>query len=117
MFYSQKYELCGKIDIFEIDSGKLIERKSKIKELHKGYIYQLYAQMFGLQERGYRINSLHLHSIEDNKRYTIPLPSVEDIIEFEELIALIKDFDPISLLSKTHLDDNSHSSIYSNLAF
>ena len=116
-FYSQKYGLCGKIDIFNTKTGELIERKSKIKTIHTGYIYQLYAQMFGLQELGLKVNKLSIHSLEDNKRYAIPLPTQPEIEGFEHTLHQLKNFNPLSLLHKTHTDHNSQISIYNNLSF
>jgi CRISPR-associated exonuclease Cas4 len=116
-FYSQKYGLCGKIDIFNTKTGELIERKSKIKTIHQGYIYQLYAQMFALLEQGYKVKKLTLHSLEENKRYPISLPTLVEIDEFETTITKLKNWDPLSLLQRTHTDHNSQISIYNNLSF
>lgn len=34
--YSQKYGIEGKIDIFNINKGELVERKNKIKQIYDG---------------------------------------------------------------------------------
>ena len=117
MFYCQKYGLCGRIDIFDIKKGLLIERKSCIKQLFPGYRFQLYAQMFGLIEQGHIVKQLCLHSLEDNKRYPISLPNELELAEFENLINQLKNFDPLDLLNQKHLDQNCQISIYNNLAF
>jgi CRISPR-associated exonuclease Cas4 len=117
MFFSQKYGLCGKIDIYNTKTGELIERKSKIKTIYPGYKYQLYAQLFALQEQGYKVKTLYLHSLEDNKRYQIPMPSPQEIQEFEQNLQKLKNFNPLDLLQKPHTDNNSQISIYSNLSF
>ena len=39
--YSEEFNLVGKIDIFDIEKGELIERKTKIKKVHQGYEVQL----------------------------------------------------------------------------
>jgi CRISPR-associated exonuclease Cas4 len=96
--FSDKYQLCGKIDIFDKENGILIERKYKVNKIYQGYIYQLYAQMFCLQEMGYQVNELLIHSLTDNKRYKIPLPQQEDIRKFENLIHEIRSFD----ITKSH---------------
>lgn len=51
--FCSEYILCGKIDIFDIDSGVLTERKKKIKTVFDGYVFQLYAQYFAMKEMGY----------------------------------------------------------------
>ena len=66
--YCDRYNLIGKIDIFNKNTGLLVERKKKIKVIYDGYIYQLYGQYFALQEMGYEVKQLALHSIDDNKR-------------------------------------------------
>ncbi|MCC7197235.1 type V CRISPR-associated protein Cas4 [Candidatus Peregrinibacteria bacterium] len=91
--FSDKYSLCGKIDIYDKDEGILIERKYKVKKIYQGYIYQLYAQMFCLQEMGYRVNKLFIHSLSDNKRYPIDLPTVDEIKIFEDFIHEVRSFD------------------------
>jgi len=59
--YSSKYKLFGKIDLFEIDEGRLIERKARISKVFLGHKYQLYAQMFGLNEAGFEVKTLAVH--------------------------------------------------------
>ena len=44
--YCEKYNLIGKIDVFDEKTGVLTERKKKIKTVYDGYIYQIYAQYF-----------------------------------------------------------------------
>ncbi|MFH1462328.1 MAG: type V CRISPR-associated protein Cas4 [bacterium] len=90
--FSEKYGLIGKIDIFDTKKGHLVERKYKVKKIFDGYKYQLYAQMFCLEEMGYRIKSLFIQSLSDNKRYKIPLPNKEEIEKFELLIEEIKNY-------------------------
>lgn len=91
--YSEKYGLCGKIDVFDLETSFLVERKYKIKKIYDGYLYQLYAQTFCLQEMGYKVKSLCIHSLADNKRYKIPMPSADEIKTFEELIYTMRHFD------------------------
>lgn len=50
--FSEEYGLCGKIDIFDKKTGILTERKYKIKKVYDGFKYQLFAQMFCLEEIG-----------------------------------------------------------------
>ena len=93
--YSQKYGIEGKIDIFNINKGELVERKNKIKQIYDGYVFQIYAQYYGLTEMGYKVKKLSLYSMSDNKKYNIKLPT-EDLemkIKFEKLIQNIHEFD------------------------
>lgn len=90
--FSEKYGLCGKIDIFDLKTGFLIERKYKIKKIYDGYRYQLYAQAFCLEELGHKVKGLLIHSLADNKRYKIPLPDQQEIKIFEKLLKEIRHF-------------------------
>ncbi len=92
--YSEKYNLVGKIDIYESDKKILIERKRKIKTIYDGYIFQLYAQYFAMCEMGYEVKKLKFYSMIDNKNYSIKLPdeNPEMFSRFEEIISLIKKF-------------------------
>lgn len=84
--YSQKYGLCGKIDMLNTDTHTLIERKNKILKIYDGYKYQLWAQMFCLQEMGYTVEKLYLHSLSDNKRTEIEKPKWYELERFEKII-------------------------------
>lgn len=92
--YCEKYNLVGKIDVFDIDLGILTERKKKITTIYDGYIFQIYAQYFSLCEMGYSVKKLVLHSYEDNKNYPIPLPvdSGELFEKFENTIRQMNTF-------------------------
>lgn len=72
--YSEKYNLCGKIDIYDCNTYKLVERKKQIKTIYDGYIYQLYGQYYCLLDMGYKVEELELYSLSDNKRFIIDLP-------------------------------------------
>jgi CRISPR-associated exonuclease Cas4 len=117
MFFSQKYGLCGKIDVFNTKTGELVERKSRIKKVFSGYKYQLYAERQGLIEMGYKVNKMFLHSLEDNKRYAVPVPNIQEQKEFEEVIEKIKNFNPLDILKNPHVSKTAQLSIYKNLGF
>jgi len=91
--YSEKYNIMGKIDIYDKQEYALIERKTRIKEIYNGYKYQLYAQYFCLVEMGYKVEKLFLHSLEDNKRYKIYIPNKNEIKKFEKVLSDINSFD------------------------
>ena len=42
--YSNEYNLCGKIDLFDAEKGLLTERKKHIETIYDGYVFQLYAE-------------------------------------------------------------------------
>lgn len=92
--YSEKYNLIGKIDIFNSKSGILTERKKKIKTVYDGYIFQLYAQYYSLCEMGYKVKSLKLYSMDDNKTYPVELPKNDRVMseKFEKVINDINNF-------------------------
>lgn len=106
--YSSRLGIKGKIDIYDIKKQYLIERKYHVKRIYTGYRYQLYAQMYCLNETGFRVKKLFIHSISDNKRYEIPLPSAKEKNQFEKLIIHMKNFDIKSLIyhSCNHCSNN-----------
>lgn len=92
--YSEKYNLIGKIDIFDFETGILTERKKKIKVIYEGYIFQLYAQYFCLKEMGYVVNKIRLYSMDDNKVYDVKIPEEDEEMfqKFENIIYKIETF-------------------------
>lgn len=86
--YSEKYNLFGKIDLYDTKNHILTERKKKVKKIYDGYIFQVYAQYFALTEMGYTINKIRIYSMDDNKIYPIGLPNEnpEYLFKFESLI-------------------------------
>lgn len=92
--YCEKYNLCGKIDVFDVESGILTERKKRIKVIYDGYVFQIYAQYFALIEMGYSVKEIRLYSFDDNKIHRIPLPENDDTMfkKFEKLIYEINCF-------------------------
>ena len=98
--YSEKYKLHGKIDIYDQEEKNLVERKYHIQKIYDGYRYQLYAQYFCLEEMGLPVENLFLHSLKDNRRYPIPIPTLEVIDEFEELIQKINSYNLLDKFSQ-----------------
>ncbi|PIZ64638.1 type V CRISPR-associated protein Cas4 [Candidatus Roizmanbacteria bacterium CG_4_9_14_0_2_um_filter_39_13] len=90
--YVSKYNLVGKIDVYDTKEHLLIERKHKLHRLYNGQRYQLYAQYLGLVEAGYTVNKLCIHSLSDNKRYPIDIPGAEELDEFEKVIDAIRSY-------------------------
>ena len=107
--YCHKYGIAWKIDQFFIKEWKLIERKNKIhiweqedwkkKENIKIYIwykYQLWGQMFCLEEMWYDVSSLAFYSMSDNKTYRVYKPSPKEILDFENMLEKYRKFDLLS---------------------
>lgn len=93
--YCEQYNLLGKIDTFDLNSGVLTERKKRIKVLYDGYVFQLFAQYFALREMGYEVKKIRLYSSDDNKAYDIRLPNDnnEMLLKFNNLIEEINRFE------------------------
>lgn len=93
--YSEKYNLTGKIDIYDSARHLLTERKKKIKFIYDGYIFQIYAQYFAMTEMGYIIDKLRLYSMDDNRSYDIPLPEQNPAMlrKFEQTVYELKNFE------------------------
>ena len=92
--YCEKYNLIGKIDVFDSEKGVLTERKRTIKQVFDGYIFQLYSQYFSLTEMGYKVNHIRLYSLTDNKVYEQKLPEQDPqmLKNFEDTINEIRNF-------------------------
>lgn len=90
--YSEKYKICGKIDVFDISKKKLVERKREVKTIYDGYIFQVYAQYHCLIEMGYEVESIVIHDLVHNKNYPIPTPkeSKDWQDKFEQLLKDIR---------------------------
>lgn len=93
--YCEKYNLTGKIDVFDSEKGFLVERKKKIQKIYDGYVFQVYGQCFALREMNYSVNRIRLHSMDDNKNFEIPLPEDDPLMlkKFEDVIERINNFD------------------------
>jgi len=113
--YSEKYNIAGKIDIYDSREKALIERKNKIQEIYPGYKLQLYAQYFCLREMGYEVKKLYLHSLSDNKRYKIATPGDLETAKFERVLEDMRNFGPADI--KSHRCSHCREHIYSALAW
>ena len=108
--YSACLGVKGKIDIFDSKNGYLIERKYKVKAIYKGFRYQLYAQMYCLEELGYKVKKLFIQSLSDNKRYEISIPTLEERRGFENIILQMRLFSATAL--SKHLCNHCSNNIY-----
>ena len=95
MIYCEKYDILGKIDIFDVNKGILTERKKKVSAIYDGQIFQIYAQYFALVELGYIVKKLRIHSLDDNKNHNIDAPTVNAAMlkKFEETLDNMRQFD------------------------
>jgi len=114
--FSEKYNIAGKIDVFDCKTCRLTERKKEIKVIYDGYIFQRYAQYFGLIEMGYNVKEIIIHDLLHNKNYPINLPSEDYVMisKFEKLIADINQFDLNTSLFVPNIE-KCVKCIYSNL--
>lgn len=113
--YSDRYRLVGKIDTFFVDTGDLVERKTKVKKIYDGYRYQLFGQYFALLEMGYVVKKLFIHSLTDNKRYSIALPNKEETRAFEQVLRSIRSFNIAKAectCSKNKHENNIYRELY-----
>ena len=92
--FCERYNLAGKIDIFNIASGELCERKKHVTTVYDGYVFQLYGQYFSLKEMGYSVKSLVIRSMDNNKTYPVSLPEsdTEMLVKFRNTIDEINSF-------------------------
>lgn len=81
--YSEEFNIVGKIDKYFLKEQRLVECKRKIEHVYDGYIYQLYAQYFGMIEAGHTVAEISLYDITSHKKYPISLPQ-QDFVMFEK---------------------------------
>lgn len=113
--YSSRLGVKGKIDTYDSKNKHLIERKYRVKRIYTGFRYQLYAQMFCLEEAGFPVARLFIHSLSDNRRYEIPLPTTEEKQEFEKVIATMKSYSGVSV--QNHSCSHCQENIYGLLGW
>ena len=92
--YSEKYHLMGKIDCYKKSEKKLIERKYQLKKIFRGQLYQLWAQMFCLQEMGYEVDSIAFYETSTNKMIPVDYPGDKEIREFEDFLKRFHAYNP-----------------------
>ena len=97
--YSENYKICGQIDIFNVKTWELTERKNIVhrendkEKIYLWYKYQLWWQMFCLEELWYEVKSLWLYSMKDNRKYRIYKPSNTEFIKFQNFLEKYRKFD------------------------
>lgn len=98
--FSEAYQIAWKIDVFNTNTGELIERKNQIfldenknPKIYLWQKYQLWGQMFCLEEMWYTIQSLWIYSVKDNKKYRIYKPSTKQLLAFQKVLKEYRKFD------------------------
>ncbi len=99
--YSAQYNLVGRIDILDLKTKTLTERKYSVTAIYDGFRFQLFAQYFALLEMGFEVEKLRLHSKKDNKAYHIDLPTPAYLVKFQKTL---NDMHNFSLF--THMTQN-----------
>jgi len=92
MVYSARYHLLGRIDLFDIASGCLTERKNSVTAVYDGFRYQLFGQFFALTEMGYCVKKLEIYSSSDNRKYPVVLPDRESTADFEKVLDAMRSY-------------------------
>lgn len=98
--YSEQYNLVGRIDILDLKTKTLTERKYSITDVYDGFRYQLFAQYFALLEMGFEVENLRLHSKKDNKIYPIDLPSSIYLQKFQKVLDEMHNFSLFSPMTQ-----------------
>ena len=110
---SEEYGILGKIDIYDKENQILIERKNKVKNIYDGYLMQVWAQAVCLEEMGYPVKKIFIHSLSDNKRYQVDVPGLKEKARLNDLIEQIYNFDIKDYAN--HKCPRCSMSIYGNL--
>lgn len=113
--FSEEYNLFGKIDVYNTKDKKIIERKTKIKELYEGYIYQLYSQYVCMVEMGFDVREISIYSFENNINYNIDLPHKNELKKLKNIINNIINFDENNFVGMNL--QKCECCIYKNLCF
>ena len=92
MVYSEKYCILGRIDVLNLTTGLLTERKHSVTAVYDGFRFQLYGQYFALREMGYPVAEMRIHSVKDNKNYGVAIPGQSEIAEFENTLDKLRSF-------------------------
>ncbi len=113
--YSEELQVQGKLDTFNVKTGELVERKTKIIKLQEGNYMQLYAQYFCLLEMGYRPKVLSFYSMLDNKKYPVAVPGEIEKNRLKTIIRQMQSYTQEDLLA--HHCANCNNNIYSPLSW
>ena len=104
----------GKIDLYKQKEHLLIERKYQLKQIFQGQIYQLWAQMFCMQEMGYVVERLAFYEISTNKMIPVTLPTEIEMLRFNSFLQKFRTYNPASTTFTINPNKCRHC-IYCNL--
>lgn len=110
---SQELGVYGKIDIYNKQTFRLVERKYQLKNIYRGQIYQLWSQYFCLIEMGYYVKNISFYEISTRKFIEINIPTHENKEELIHFIESYRNYNPKDLLIP-NFNKCAHC-IYSNL--
>lgn len=68
-----------------------VDQNGKPK-IYLGYRYQLWGQMYCLEEMGYSVAKIELYSMQDNKTYTIRRPNIQQEQKFLKMLESYRAF-------------------------
>lgn len=91
--YSQKLGIYGKIDEYIPLTKELIEYKSNVAIMFKGYYYQIWSQYLCMTEMGFEIERLSFFDFKINKKTQLDLPTDSEINELTKHINKVKHYD------------------------
>lgn len=114
---SEEYHVIGIIDLYNINTRTLIERKTTVKSIYPGFKYQLWLQMICLQELGYPTESMRIYEVSKNLKHPVDLPTPSDLANLKSLVNQIRTYNVEQLLSTEFDNFHSNISIYSELDF
>ncbi len=106
--------ISGRIDVFDLETRTLVERKNNLKQIFRGQIYQLWGQYFCMEEMGYEVARIAFYEISTNKFFDVQLPGEEGKRELAAFIARFKNYDPASTPFSINTNKCIHC-IYCNL--
>lgn|SRR5574344_286716 len=89
---SVDFGIYGKIDVFKIESGLLIERKYQLKSIYRGQIYQLWGEYYCMEEMGYNVRALAFYETSTNKMIPVELPNDSDKKSFLDFLGYYRHY-------------------------
>jgi CRISPR-associated protein Cas4 len=111
---SPKLEIYGRTDLYNEQTGELVERKRLIKRIYEGYRMQIYAQYYCLLEMNYQVNKIALYSLADNTKYPLETPTSLTLQRLKLLVKNVQAYQP-QFIELMYPGNKSLISIYSNL--
>lgn len=105
--FSDNLRITGKIDLFRISEGHLIERKYQLKNIYQGHLYQIWGQYFCLKEMGYDVKRLSFYEISTKRFIPVSIPGESEFNELKMVIEKYIQYNP-GKGTKTNQNKCSH---------